>query len=156
EVVALARARSIHLPPDLEARALQNTRTFPAEMMPSMAVDLLRGNRLELPWLAGKVVALGRELRIPTPTFDVMYAALKLYANGAPTCRKAISASGPGQTPKFLSRRPLAETERAARRDPGDEACAFERQRPPYLSAWLDQRLVESNDSVEADVLLSK
>jgi 2-dehydropantoate 2-reductase len=83
EVVALARARGINLPADLETRALQNTRTFPAEMMPSMAVDLLRGNRLELPWLAGKVVALGRELRIPTPTFDVMYAALKPYANGA-------------------------------------------------------------------------
>jgi 2-dehydropantoate 2-reductase len=54
------------------------------EMMPSMAVDLLRGNRLELPWLAGKVVALGREVGVPTPTFDVMYAALKPYANGAP------------------------------------------------------------------------
>ena len=54
------------------------------EMMPSMAVDLLRGNRLELPWLAGKVVALGRELGVPTPTFDVMYPALKPYANGKP------------------------------------------------------------------------
>src|SRR5262249_43814974 len=85
EVVALARAQGINLPADLETRALQNTRTFPAEMMPSMAVDLLRGNRLELPWLAGKVVALGRELRTPTPTFDVMYAALKPYANGATT-----------------------------------------------------------------------
>ena len=67
-----------------EISALQGTRTFPPEMMPSMAVDLLRGNRLELPWLAGKVVALGRELGVPTPTFDVMYAALKPYANGAP------------------------------------------------------------------------
>jgi 2-dehydropantoate 2-reductase len=85
EVVGLARARGINLPADLEARALQNTKTFPAEMMPSMAVDLLRGNRLELPWLAGKVVALGRELRIPTPTFDVMFAALKPYANGRPS-----------------------------------------------------------------------
>jgi 2-dehydropantoate 2-reductase len=53
-------------------------------MLPSMAVDLMRGNRLELPWLAGKVVALGRELGVPTPTFEVMYAALKPYANGAP------------------------------------------------------------------------
>ena len=85
EVVALARARGIHLPADLQVRALQNTRTFPAEMMPSMAVDLLRGNRLELPWLAGKVVALGRDLGVPTPTFDVMYAALKPYSDGAPT-----------------------------------------------------------------------
>jgi 2-dehydropantoate 2-reductase len=84
EVIAVGRARGIELPADLEARALQGTRNFPPEMMPSMAIDLLRGNRLELPWLAGKVVALGRELGVPTPTFDVMYAALKPYANGAP------------------------------------------------------------------------
>jgi 2-dehydropantoate 2-reductase len=49
-----------------------------------MTVDLLRGNRLELPWLAGKVVALGKQVGVPTPLFSVMYAALKLYANGAP------------------------------------------------------------------------
>jgi len=84
EVGAVGRARGVRLPADLEARLLQSTRTFPPEMMPSMAVDLLRGNRLELPWLAGKVVALGRELGVPTPTFAVMYAALKPYAKGAP------------------------------------------------------------------------
>jgi 2-dehydropantoate 2-reductase len=85
EVAAVGRARGVPLAADLESRLLQSTRTFPPEMMPSMAVDLLRGNRLELPWLAGKVVALGRELKVPTPTFDVMYRALKPYANGAPT-----------------------------------------------------------------------
>jgi 2-dehydropantoate 2-reductase len=84
EVAAVGRARGIALAPELEAKALQATRNFPAEMLPSMAVDLMRGNRLELPWLAGKVVALGRELGVPTPTFEVMYAALKPYANGAP------------------------------------------------------------------------
>ena len=84
EVAAVGRARGVRLPADLEARMLQTTRNLPPEMLPSMAVDLLRGNRLELPWLAGKVVALGRELGVPTPTYDVMYAALKPYANGAP------------------------------------------------------------------------
>jgi 2-dehydropantoate 2-reductase len=84
EAAAVGRAGGVDLPRDLEARLLESTRNFPPEMMPSMAVDLLRGNRLELPWLAGKVVALGRELGVPTPTFDVMYAALKPYANGAP------------------------------------------------------------------------
>ena len=84
EVAAVGRARGIALPPDLEAKAVQATRNFPPEMMPSMAVDLLRGNRLELPWLAGKVVALGRQYGVPTPTFEVMYAALKPYAEGAP------------------------------------------------------------------------
>jgi hypothetical protein len=31
-----------------------------------MGNDLLRGNRLELPWFAGKVVELGRHHGIPT------------------------------------------------------------------------------------------
>jgi 2-dehydropantoate 2-reductase len=85
EAAAVGRARGVALPTDIEAKVLRATRNFPAEMLPSMAVDLLRGNRLELPWLAGKVVALGRELGVPTPTYDVMYAALKPYANGAPS-----------------------------------------------------------------------
>ena len=84
EVAAVGRARGVALPADLEARTLKTTCNLPPEMMPSMAVDLLRGNRLELPWLAGKVVALGRELGVPTPAYDIMYAALKPYANGKP------------------------------------------------------------------------
>ena len=84
EVAAVGRARGVKLAPDLEEKMVKTMRGFPPEMMPSMAVDLLHGNKLELPWLAAKVVALGRELNVPTPTYDVMYAALKPYANGAP------------------------------------------------------------------------
>ncbi len=40
----------------------------PPAMKASMALDLERGNRLELPWLNGKVVELGRQLGVPTPT----------------------------------------------------------------------------------------
>ena len=57
-------------------------------VMASMGVDLLRGNRLELPWLAGKVVALGRKHGIPTPWNGAVFAALKPYANGAPGDRR--------------------------------------------------------------------
>jgi 2-dehydropantoate 2-reductase len=53
-------------------------------MKASMALDLERGNRLELPWLGGKVVELGRQLKIPTPVHGVMYAVLKPYIMGAP------------------------------------------------------------------------
>ena len=56
----------------------------PPQLMPSMAVDLLRGNRIELPWLSGKVVALGRKHGVPTPTHAFMYAALKPYIMGNP------------------------------------------------------------------------
>lgn len=84
EVIACARALGIKLHPEMQARVEKATRNFPPSMMPSMALDLQRGNRLELPWLGGKVVELGKQLGVPTPTFNVMYAALKLYANGEP------------------------------------------------------------------------
>jgi 2-dehydropantoate 2-reductase len=56
----------------------------PPAMKASMALDLERGNRLELPWLGGKVVELGRQLGIPTPTHGTMYAMLKPYIMGTP------------------------------------------------------------------------
>ena len=51
-------------------------------MKPSMALDLDRGNRLELPWLGGKVVELGKKAGVPTPTHSLMYAMLKPYVMG--------------------------------------------------------------------------
>ncbi len=57
---------------------------MPPAMKASMALDLDRGNRLELPWLSGKVVAMGRELGVPTPTHSMLYAMLKPYVMGTP------------------------------------------------------------------------
>ena len=51
-------------------------------MKASMALDLERGNRLELPWLSGKVAELGRQLGVPTPTHSMIYAMLKPYVMG--------------------------------------------------------------------------
>jgi len=82
EVIAVGRALGVNLPADMQSRVEKALGNYPPAMMPSMAVDLLRGNRLELPWLAGKVVALGKQLGVPTPAFSVMYAGLKLYADG--------------------------------------------------------------------------
>ena len=55
---------------------------FPPMMKASMANDLDAGNRLELDWLAGKVVALGRKYGIPTPGHEAVYAILKPYRMG--------------------------------------------------------------------------
>ena len=52
-------------------------------MMASMAHDLIRSGRIELPWLSGKVVSLGRELGVPTPTHAVLNAILKPFTEGA-------------------------------------------------------------------------
>lgn len=85
EVVAVARARGVPLPEDAVERVLKTTAGMPAPMRASMAVDLIRGNRIELPWLSGKVAALGRELGVPTPTHAMIHAALKPYIMGAPS-----------------------------------------------------------------------
>jgi 2-dehydropantoate 2-reductase len=84
EVVAVGRARGVDLAPDLADKLLAAVKSFPATGMASMAVDLIRGNRIELPWLAGKAVELGREQGVPTPATATLYAALKPYVNGAP------------------------------------------------------------------------
>jgi len=85
ETVDVGRARGVTIPGDAVERTLAWNRNAPATLLPSMAVDLMRGNRIELPWLSGKIVALGRELGVPTPTHALMYAALKPYVMGAPT-----------------------------------------------------------------------
>jgi 2-dehydropantoate 2-reductase len=60
----------------------------PESTRASMAHDLERGNRLELDWLAGRVVSLGRELNVPVPVCETIYAILKPYRMGG-------SRSGP-------------------------------------------------------------
>ena len=55
---------------------------MPPTMKASMANDLVAGNRLELDWLAGKVVALGRKHSVPTPGHAAVYAILKPYRMG--------------------------------------------------------------------------
>jgi 2-dehydropantoate 2-reductase len=84
EVAAVGRAAGVALPADAVDKTLNFNRNAPPQLMPSMAVDLLRGNRIELPWLSGKVVELGRKLGVPTPTHAFMYAALKPYVMGRP------------------------------------------------------------------------
>jgi len=61
-------------------------------MVASMLVDLERGNRLELPWLAGGVVQMGKALDVATPANGFVMAALKLYSNGRPPDARASSA----------------------------------------------------------------
>jgi len=85
EVVDVGKARGVKLPADAVDKMLAFNAGAPPTMKPSMALDLERGNRIELPWLGGKVVELGRQLGVPTPTHSFMYAALKPYVMGSPT-----------------------------------------------------------------------
>jgi len=82
ETIDVARAKGIALPSDALEKILELTWHLPPAMKASMALDLDRGNRLEVPWLNGKVAALGQELGVPTPTHAMIYAMLKPYAMG--------------------------------------------------------------------------
>ena len=84
ETVAVGLAEGVRLPPDTVGQTLAMMRSMPAYHTTSMGNDLLRGNRLELPWFAGKVVELGRSHGIPTPANTFIYTALKPYVNGPP------------------------------------------------------------------------
>ena len=82
EVAAAGRAAGISLPPEKVEARLARARTGPPMVMPSMAVDLVAGNRLEYPWLGGRVRELGREYGIPTPANDFIATALKPFLSG--------------------------------------------------------------------------
>ncbi len=84
EAAAVGRAAGIALPADAVDRTLNFNRNAPAHLMASMGADLLRGNRIELPWLSGKVIELGRKHGVPTPTHAFLYAMLKPHIMGKP------------------------------------------------------------------------
>jgi 2-dehydropantoate 2-reductase len=85
ETIAVGRAEGVALPDDSFDKVCGQIRSMPPHHMTSMCNDLLRGNRIELPWFAGKVVELGKKHGIPTPTCNLLYAALKPHVNGKAT-----------------------------------------------------------------------
>jgi 2-dehydropantoate 2-reductase len=85
ETVSVGVAEGVRLPSDIVDRTLTQMRSMPPHHTTSMGNDLNRGNRLELPWFAGKVVELGRRHGIKTPVNGFIYAALKPYVQGTPT-----------------------------------------------------------------------
>jgi 2-dehydropantoate 2-reductase len=84
ETFAVGLAEGVRLPPDSADKTVAMMRSMPPHHTTSTGNDLLRGNRLELPWFAGKVAELGRRHGIPTPVNGFIYAALKPYVKGAP------------------------------------------------------------------------
>lgn len=85
EVVAVGRAHGVALPGDFaETSALQRADSVAPDMTASMHHDLERGNPLEVRWLSGGVVELGRAKGVPTPLNRAIADILALYANGAP------------------------------------------------------------------------
>jgi 2-dehydropantoate 2-reductase len=86
ETLAVGRASGVPLDPAfVDDRMDFATNTVPKTMKASMCHDLERGNRIELDWLSGKVVQLGRETGVPVPANEAIYTLLKLRRDGAPS-----------------------------------------------------------------------
>jgi 2-dehydropantoate 2-reductase len=84
EVYAVGKANGVRLEADLVDKLTPRMDGLPREMVASMLGDLERGNRLELPWLSGGVVQMGKALGMATPANAFVYAALKHYIDGRP------------------------------------------------------------------------
>jgi 2-dehydropantoate 2-reductase len=82
EVVAVGRAQGVALAEDFAEDRLAFCDTLPAAMTSSMRHDLERGNRLEVGWLSGGVVELGRAAGVPTPLHRALADALAVHADG--------------------------------------------------------------------------
>jgi 2-dehydropantoate 2-reductase len=82
ETVAVGRAHGVRLPSDYADDRLAFLDTVPATMTSSMHHDLEKGNRLEVAWLSGGVVELGRAVNIATPANRAVWDILALHAGG--------------------------------------------------------------------------
>ncbi len=82
EVVMVGRAHGVALPEDYAQVRLQLADDVSPDMTASMHHDLQRGNRLEVRWLAGGVVELGRAKGVPTPLNRAIADILELHSEG--------------------------------------------------------------------------
>ena len=82
EVVAVGRAHGVDLPADYAEVRLKLADDVAYDMTSSMHHDLERGNPLEVRWLAGGVVELGRQKNVPTPMNRAIADILALHAGG--------------------------------------------------------------------------
>jgi 2-dehydropantoate 2-reductase len=82
EGLAVARAKGIAVPGDIVQDVARAYSALPPQARASMAEDLERGRRLELPWLSGAVVRIGRQVGVPTPINGFISTVLKPFVDG--------------------------------------------------------------------------
>ena len=83
EVETVGRAAGVDLEPNAVEQALEYFDSDLEQLHSSMHADIMAGRPLELETLTGAVVRVGREVNMPTPINDVIYAMLKPYEKGA-------------------------------------------------------------------------
>jgi 2-dehydropantoate 2-reductase len=83
EGIAVGHAHGIDFAPSVREDTQALVRAFPPHSRSSMLEDLEHGRRLELPWLSGAVVELGREAGVPTPVHRFLAAVLTPFVEGS-------------------------------------------------------------------------
>jgi 2-dehydropantoate 2-reductase len=76
EVEALAQAQNIKLENDVVAKSMEFIDNSASHIKPSMQLDVESGRRTELESMIGAIGRKGRELGIPTPVSNFVYASL--------------------------------------------------------------------------------
>ena len=76
EVEALARAQRIELDGDVVQKSLDFMDSAAPHIKASMQLDVESGHRTELEAMVGVIGRKGRELNVPTPVADLIYASL--------------------------------------------------------------------------------
>lgn len=82
EVVAVGRAHGIRIDEQYAENRAQFVDSLPTDMTSSMYNDLMQKKRLEVTWLSGGVVELGRVVGIDTPLNRAVNDILALHADG--------------------------------------------------------------------------
>jgi 2-dehydropantoate 2-reductase len=83
EAVAVARATGQSVRDTLAGEIMAKLEAMPKGFRSSMSEDLARGKPLELPWLSGRVHALGQLHGVATPGHSAVYRALAPFQHGA-------------------------------------------------------------------------
>jgi 2-dehydropantoate 2-reductase len=76
EIGALAAKAGVDLPADIVAQSMAKAESFPYETWTSMQLDFQNGRPTELETMVGYAVRKARELGVPLPEHDRVYAAL--------------------------------------------------------------------------------
>jgi 2-dehydropantoate 2-reductase len=84
ETLAVAHAKGVAVASSIDEDVATAYKALPPQAKASMLEDLERGRRIELPWLSGAVVRIGRELGVPTPIHSFITAVLRPHVNGTP------------------------------------------------------------------------
>lgn len=80
EVKAVGEASGLSFAPDIADRIVGNFMTAPPGQTSSLQRDYAAQRRVELEYITGTVVRRAKELSVPVPSFDALYAILKVRA----------------------------------------------------------------------------